>query len=314
MISTHKNMDNIPKYIYNRDVIGQSVLTEDMIELKKKVMNSNHVQTVLDEQWDDGSWGRFHSMNTSSKDPYTTEKALRRLLHLGLDKTDEPIIKAVNYMESYLKGEIELRDYREKKHDWTLLTHLFVATWLLRIDNKNALALEVAYKWAQVIEHAFEGDSFNQEAYYTAYDTILKPEKNKSYWFIENFYVVSILKGKLSSKTEKLFIDHLLNHPKGIYYIYSDYLNTPPEIFKSREANRYLEAIELIADFEYKEVLGFILPWLEENKTADDLWDMSKVVKDSMVFPLSDSWRKEINRKMDTTVRILKLIAKIGRK
>ena len=314
MILTHNNMDDIPKYIYNRDILGKSVTTEDMIELKKKVLSSDHVKKVLEEQLEDGSWGRFHSMNTSSKDPFTTEKALRRLLHLGLDKTDEPIIKAVGYMESYLKGEIELRDYREKKHDWTLLTHLFVATWLLRIDEKNILALEIAGKWAKVIENAFKDGCFNQEAYYKAYDTILKPEKNKSYWFIENFYVVSILKDKLNPITEKFFLNHLLNHPKGIYYIYSDYLNTPPEVFRNREANRYLEAIELIADYEYKEVRGFILPWLEENKTLDDLWDMSKIVKDNMVFPLSNSWRKEINRKIDTTVRILKLITKISRK
>ena len=312
MILKNYNMDDIPKYIYNRDVLGSSIITEEMIELKKRILSSDHVKKVLLEQWEDGSWGRFHSMNTSSKDPYTTEKALRRLLHLGLDKTDEPIIKAVQYMESYLKGEIELRDYVEIKHDWTLLTHLFIATWLLRIDSQNTLALEIADKWAQVIEHSFEGDCFNQAAYYKAYDAVLKPEKNKSYWFIENFYVVSILRGKLSPKTEKSFLTHLLNQPKGIYYIYSEFLNTPPENFESREANRYLEAIELIADYECREFLEFLLPWLEENKTTDDLWDMSKIVKDNMVFPLSNSWRKETNRKIDTTVRILKLITKIS--
>lgn len=169
MILTYNNMDDIPKYIYNRDILKKSIISEEMIELKKRILSSVHVKKILLEQWDDGSWGRFHSMNTSSKDPYTTEKALRRLLHLGLDKTDEPIIKAVQYMESYLKGEFELRDYVEKKHDWTLLTHLFVATWLLRIDSKNILALQIADKWAQVIEHAFEDGCFNQAAYYKVY-------------------------------------------------------------------------------------------------------------------------------------------------
>ena len=108
------------------------------------------------------------------------------------------------------------------------------------------------------------------------------------------------------------FLTHLMNHPKGIYYIYSDLLNTPPENFESRESNRYLEAIELIADYEYREFPEFLMTWLEENKTTDDLWDMSKIVKDNMVFPLSNSWRKETNRKIDTTVRILKLITKIS--
>ena len=305
-------MDEVPKYLYNRDVLGINVISVEMVELKKKILCSNHVTKILSEQWDDGSWGRFHSMNTSSKDPYTTEKAIRRLLNLGLDKNDEPIVKAVRYMESYLKGEIELRDYREKKHDWTLLTHLFVATWLLRIDSNNSLALEIADKWAQVVEHAFRSGSFNLEAYYKAYDDILKPEKDKSYWFIENFYVVSILKGRLSPEVEKNFVHYLLNQSKGIYYIYSDYLKNPPENFESREANRYLEAIELIADYGVDETLDFIQPWLDKNKTTDELWDMSKVVKDNMVFPLSTSWRKEINRKLDITIRISKLINQIN--
>jgi len=307
-------MDDVPKYLYKRDVLGINVMSEEMVELKKKILSSNHVTKILSEQWDDGSWGRFHSMNTSSKDPYTTEKAIRRLLNLGLDKNDEPIGKAVRYMESYLKGEFELRDYREKKHDWTLLTHLFVATWLLRIDSNNSLALKIADKWAQVIEHAFKSGSFNQDVYYKAYDDILKPEKNKSYWFIENFYVVSILKGRLRPEIEKSFIHYLLNQSKGIYYIYSDYLMTPPKNFESREANRYLEAIELIADYEVDGSLDFILAWLDKNKTTDDLWDMSKVVKDNMVFPLAISWRKEINRKLDITLRVSKLIHKISPK
>ncbi len=128
------DLDVIPKYIYNRDILGYDVNLPDMQHLKKKILEHPYVTSVLEQQKANGSWGGFHSMSTSNYKTYTTEMALRRLWNLGLDKDDAPIKKAINHMESFLDGDIELEDYVEKKHDWALLTRLFVATWVLTYD------------------------------------------------------------------------------------------------------------------------------------------------------------------------------------
>ncbi|GAU75436.1 hypothetical protein F3D3_0022 [Fusibacter sp. 3D3] len=79
---------------------------------------------------------------------------------LGLDKNDVPIQKALKYMALFLLGETELRDRKEKKHDWELLTRLFVSTWVRIIDSNNSIANLEAQKWAKVISAGFEGDIF----------------------------------------------------------------------------------------------------------------------------------------------------------
>lgn len=311
-------LDDIPKYVYMRDILNIDIHSAEMKTLKQRVMINPHVSKIVDLQWEDGSWGRFHSMNTTDNSDFTTEKAIRRLLNLGLDKHDLPIIKAVNYMESYLKDELDLRDHKEKKHDWKLLTRLFASTWLLRIDSSNQLALAEARKWADVVSRAFADEEFNNDEYIKVYDEILKPEKNKKYWFIENFYIVSILKGLLDDTTKSYFIKHILNSNKGIYYIYDGNLaelpnmSSIPSEFKSKATDRYLTAIDLLLDYECKDdVFTRLVNHLESKLDDDSLWDMGKSVKDKMIYPLSNSWRKELNRKIDCTIRITKVVNKV---
>lgn len=303
-------IDDIPNYILKRDVLRIDTSSQEMIEVKNKILQHDHVKKVTNIQWDDGSWGRFHSMSTTgSINLYTTEKAMRRLQNLGLDKNDTPIKKVISYMETYMKNEIQLRDYIEKKHDWYLLTRLFVSTWILRFDNENALALEEARKWAKVITHAFSQGIFNETLYKDAYIEYLNPEPNKFVWQIENFYIVSILRGLLDNDTESRFINHLINSNKGIYYIYSNNLMIPPKEFQSRESNRFLMAWQLILDFKQGRKHSSILKnWINNSRGEDGFWDNGSIAKDNLLYPLSDSWRKKINRKIDCTIRILKMV------
>jgi len=120
------DLDVIPKYLLMRDVLKVDKYSEEMTKIKNKILETKWVQDIAKLQWEDGSWGRFHSMNSSSKSSITTEAALRRLLILGLDKDDKIIQRALTYMKKYLNRELDLRDYKEKKHDWDLLTRLFV--------------------------------------------------------------------------------------------------------------------------------------------------------------------------------------------
>lgn len=307
------NIDDIPSYILKRDFLEADTSSLEMIEIKNRILQNKHVTKITNVQWDDGSWGRFHSMSTTTSDMATTEKAIRRLQNLGLDLNDEPIKKVINYMESYMRKEIELIDYNEKKHDWSLLTRLFVSTWLLRLDKDNIIATEEAKKWVNVIKKAFSEGLYNDSLYNKAYNQFLQPEPGKHIWQIENFYIVSIMRGLLDDVSEQRFINHLLNSDKGIYYIYSNNLMNPPKEFQSREASRYLMAWELLLNFKHGRKKSSILrDWIYNSLDEDGLWDNGSIVRDNMVFPLSDSWRKKINRKIDCSIRIKKMLLKMN--
>ncbi|MEJ6951373.1 hypothetical protein [Natronospora cellulosivora (SeqCode)] len=305
-------LDPIPKYILMRDVLEIDKEREDMVELKKQVLESEMVTDIIKEQWSDGSWGKFHSMAELRQSEITTEQAIRRLIALGLDKDDEVIEKALIYMEFYLLKELELRDYKEKKYDWELLSRLFVATWLRIIDPYNVTAREVAEKWGKIVSFAFSGDKFDSQAYKQAYYEVHNTPKEKEILGIQNFYIVSILSGILSEEVEKKFIDYIISSNNGIYYICEDSLSKFPDDFYSKDAIRYINAYELISKYDYgKFVMKDFLKWLHNNICRDGFWDMGQKSKDTIHLPLSNTWRKPINRKIDCTIRLQRMLTQI---
>ncbi|WP_406241990.1 hypothetical protein ACF3M2_13805 [Tissierella carlieri] len=306
------NLDPIPKYRLMRDVINLNKVNVKLANAKKEVLETKWVNDIVNLQWEDGSWGQFHSMSQFSQSIMTTEQALRRLLILGLDKEDQPIQKAFSYMERYLLREVDLRDYKEKKHDWDLLTRLFVATWMLIIDPSNELAVEIAKNWSKIITYAFSKDNYSHECYKEAYYEIHKSSKGKHMWGFQNFYVIALLAGYLPSDIESKFLDYIMNSENGIYYIYDSCLKTVPDKFCSKLASKYITACELLSSYSlFPSKCKYFIDWINENISEDGFWDMGQAVKDKIHFPLSNSWRKTIDRKIDCTVRIQALLSKL---
>ncbi|MEA4889216.1 MAG: hypothetical protein VB070_07105 [Clostridiaceae bacterium] len=102
------------------------------------------IQQIVDLQHDDGSWGCFHSLSQPTKEqPMTTEQALRRLHILGLTKDDEPIARALAYMEHNLKQPYPTV-FHEKKHDSKTYGDLMLAAWIRLFDPDNETALIIA--------------------------------------------------------------------------------------------------------------------------------------------------------------------------
>jgi len=285
-----------------------------LIEAKKAVLETKYVKDILSLQHSNGSWGYFHSLSMPGKYPMTTEQALRRLRILGLDYSDLPIKMAVQYMERYLLGEVDFPDRKEKLHDWTVLTQLMAAAQIRQFHPESKPAMEIANKWKDIIEYSFSGPGYSQERYEEAYKSVhsLKPKGGRLIDFM-NFYPLTLLQGLLAEETERKLLDYALSHPQGIYYIYDKRLNSLPAFFSSREASRYLSAIELLSGYKcVKSKLSFVSEWLLDNAGDDGFWDMGPSVRDNIVFPLSDSWRKALSRKIDCTVRIIILLDKIG--
>lgn len=306
-----QDLDVIPRYLLMRDVLKVNKYSEEMIGIKNRIMETKWVKDIAALQWEDGSWGQFHSMSTSSKKWITTEGALRRLLILGLDKDDDMMQRALAYMKRYLNREIDLRDRKEKKHDWDLLTRLFVAAWVLQIEPSNNEAKAIAADWAKVITCAFSKDTYDHEAYMEAYFEIHKPQKGKYLWGFQNYYLVSLLPGFLDPNVESKYLDYLISAEKGIYYIYDGSLRKAPVDFCSKEASRFINAYELLSRYPSAgiQVQGFI-NWVQQHISNDGFWDMGHRVQDKINFPLSDSWRKPLDRKIDCTVRLLRVLSR----
>lgn len=264
-------------------------------------------------QESDGKWGWFHSLSQFYNSPITTEQALRRLERLGYTIEDECIQKSVNYMNDCLIGKNDIPDRKEKLHNWDIFTSLILATWIRRFTRDNSNANKVAKQWSEIISAAFINGTYNNETYIGAYTDIfrLKPNGSRFLDFV-SFYQISLISDCLNENTEKAVIDYVINKDGGIYYIYSDKISVLPRTFESKEASRYIAAIELLSEYKYaKHKLNYVIEWLNDNRNKNGKWDMGKAANAKIYFPLSDDWRKQGTRENDCTERITNLMKRL---
>lgn len=256
-------------------------------------------QQIIAMQNNDGTWGNeFHSLSIpNNKKPLTTEQALRRLKHLGFTILDAPIKKSVDCMVACQNVERKIDNYREKGRDWDLFTKLMLSTWVKIFHPQNVVALECAKYWVSMIETGFADGKYDNDTGEVDFVT---------------FYEMNLLQGLLSESTESRMLDYVINHEKGIYYIYNKRISELPKEFQSVETSRYLEAIDILSGYKLaKEKLGFVVKWLEDNKDENGQWDLGAKAKDNLYFPLSDSWRSAEYRKADCTAKITAIINKL---
>jgi hypothetical protein len=308
------NIDPVPKYRLLRDIVKLPEDEPQLVTAKEEVLRTKWVIDLISLQQPNGSWGYFHSLSTKSDYTITTEQALRRLRILGLDYRDKCIQKAVGYMKRYLLGEEDFPDRKEKLHDWTIATHLMIAAQIRLFLPEDKLAVNIAHKWKDIIEYAFSGSEYSQKLYEEAYEeTFHKKPRGGRLVDFTNFYPLTLLSGLLSGDAESKVLDYVISRPEGIYYIYDKCLGVLPEDFASKQASRYLAAVELLSGYSAaKEKFSYVVKWLQENCGEDGFWDMGASTKDGIQYPLSASWKKDINRKIDCTVRVASLLVKLG--
>lgn len=283
----------------------------------KKETQNKWIKRILDLQLEDGSWGYFHSLSYPSKEqPLTTEQALRRLSVLGLDARDEPIRRALQYIEQCASGARTIPDRAEVKSDWNLFLNTVYATWLKILTPEHPLAVRTSRQWSKIIEETFSEGAFSQERYNKAYREILTPQGKKIDYFksFVNFYPLTLLQGVLKEETENKMFDYILNEPSGIYYLgYPHAMAQLPELFESRETSRYLAGLELLAGYSVApQKLAFAVEWLNRMCDENGEWDLGAASKDGIHFPLSDSWQKAETRRRDCTQRIVKLLDRLS--
>lgn len=271
--------------------------------------NGKWANKIISFQEEDGGWGCFHTLSMISNTSYTTEQALRRLEVLGFSICDECIKRAVDYMNECLTGKNDIPDRKEKGCDWNVFRDLILATWIRRFTHNNIAANKIAAMWSNIITLAFANGSYSHKAYIEGYQTAFgnKPHGGRLSDFV-SFYQVSLLQGELGEQTESLMLDYILNRKEGIYYTYEGCIAELPKSFQSKNASRYLGAIELLCG--YKKVapkLQFVAEWLNTQRFDNNVWDMGYDAKDGVYFPLSDRWDNKL-RIADCSYRIEKIL------
>jgi len=286
-----------------RHLLGQSV----------DYTQSKWYRQLADAQWPDGSWGRFHSMDSSVKQVFTTtEAALRRAWDMGLPKDDPVAAKCIALMERYLRGEQAWLDRTEVHRDggrsFPIAFRFIIAANLSRFDPDNPLLASRREICAKNLRKAFEGGTLDEEIWWRENrrdDEIhLHPYMIQPAWLLQNCDC-------MDDELQRKFLDYLWHREKGIYYI-SRFPPCEKRNLEDKEFLMWLGIFEALCGFSlFPEFMrDGALPRLLHEAERLMHGDIALPAPAPMIGHYAESWRDKDKRKVDLLLRMARIIAK----
>lgn len=302
--------DPIPEFIILKEFKGLSPDSSEYQNAYDRVCNHPFVKKIENEQNDRGFWPPFHGH---------TEDMIRRCLSLGLDKDHQCLKRVSDYLRKVLDNE-ESWDQFEKQDNIRWWPEMFVplvsAAMLSLIEPTCEIVGLHRRRWADFAKTAFSKGYYDKEAearaqheyfgfmtkrtipafgYYNL--ILLAPTDNENY---------------LTDETDQLLVDYCMNITDHIYYVYncklSDFVPIDTKRRDSRDFCHWLRALSLVSQFNgWKKYKDKYIEWILRQRNEDGFWELPRR-PDLFNFPLSDSWRTQKNRIIDSTIMVLRFL------
>ena len=302
--------DPVVRFRLKRDVLRQPVseLVADKIELTA----NPGVQQLIQEQHPNGSWGRFHSRDSQSKQKIiTTEAGVERGSALGLDASHSAFCRTVDYLTQLLQGEIQFPDRAERNDRWPTGVQLFVASTLAQLKPNHPFVDDAWELWVEIAARTFLDGDYNPAAETLAHSDLTGATVKDSYLVLSNKYALTLLSAR-SEKLPKQLRTQLLrwvwSRPEGINYLGVPAAYLPVDAHPGI-VDRWFTTQEQLSRFaDWHNIAGETIDWLWSQQGEDGFWDFGQRSPQSFYFPLSLNWRKPLHRKFDWTTRVLALL------
>jgi len=242
-------MDPFPRYIFKKEILRETPAAADI----EAIHSSKWYKQLAGEQWDDGSWGRFHSMDSriAAKQKFvSTEAALRRSHELGLTKDDPVVAKCITLMERYVRGEVAWRDYVEKHHDngksFIFCRPFLTAANINLFDPDNPVIKPLRDVVAETIKTAFSTGSFDENFWrrkVSAYHvpSIAHPGIAYSLMLLQK-------SDCMDDGLQRQYLNYIWNKKEGIYYI-SNFAVSEKRCLEDKKFTTWLSTLELLSGF-----------------------------------------------------------------
>jgi len=305
--------DPAQKYIMVKEIHGKHPSSSAYLIAYNGMKQSKWYRELAAEQWEDGSWGMFHTMDAKAeKKPrfLTTEAALGRAHELSLPKDDPIIVKAAELLERYARGEETWRD-RIEMHKDNGKGHMYCrpfmsAAQLGMFDPDNSAIRPLLGVVANKVETAFSSGTFDGEFW----DREVREYRVPVIAHPGNMYGSMLLQcsGCLDDNLQRLYLEYMMNSENGIYYV-SRIPLSDKQTFESGNFRQWLGMLELLSGFTlFPKLIGtVVLPHLL-NETERIIND--EVVLDNHKTRYAEDWRNKDKRKTDAVLRIARLLAK----
>ncbi|HVN55278.1 MAG TPA: hypothetical protein VMT46_13175 [Anaerolineaceae bacterium] len=304
----------VPRFRLVRDVLRLSTADPPSVEARTAMLESRWVGELKENQHADGTWGRFHSRDSSLRSRFpTTELAIYRALALGLDPESDVLKKAAGFCCKVLAGEATWSDPPEKHEGWPVNIRFITAGTLARIDARHPAVSDPASIWTGIVERTFQSGTYDATAERAAHLALNGIRKKGKYLKLAGLYPLLLLSSpgsELPPALEQPLLKWVWNKEDGIYYVYGGCLSRPPQM-NAKEFSDWMDGLEIISRFgSWRVIAREGMEWIWRQRGPDCLWDFGPAVRRSPYFPLAESWRRPGERKVDCSVRILALLRK----
>jgi hypothetical protein len=303
----------VVRYRLLRDVLKVNPGDSELQHARRAVENSRSIQGLAAEQWEDGSWGAFHSRDSRRRQKIiTTEVGVERGLNLGLDTSHPVLINASEYVRNVMLGKIIFPDRHEKNDRWSTGLRLFLASTLSLIHPRDPLLDADRVLWSEIADRTFQSGEYNAENEIQAHAELTGATVEGSYLVISGKYQLNILgstPGTLPQYLELVLLQWLWGKQDSIGYLGIPLGNLPPNQ-KPGPFDRWLVSLELLARL-FPAWVNFAqnpIEWIWEQRNTQGFWDFGPRPASMTYLPLSDNWRRRKDRQFDWTTRILILL------
>ena len=241
----------------------------------------------------------------------TTEFAVGRAIGLGLTRDDDLLSKAVDYLEGLLTGEIRWPEGKEANDRWPVGQEMFVSATLAQIEPSNKLLGPVYDKWTRIAENTFESGRYDAEKERQAHCELTgATTMRNSYLVLNNRYSLILLgnvQDCLDDDVEHALVDWIWNHPRGMGYLDAP-LHAPFSEIGHNTVERWFASQEILSRFRsWRAKACKTMQEIRTSQNADGLWDFGPKAR-SRNLRLSETWRKQKDRVIDHSVRVLALL------
>lgn len=307
-----ENPDPVVRLRLLRDVLKVPSYADKIIQARQQMLKNRWMLELKREQEKDGSWGRFHSMDSKSKKKIkTTEFGVKRGLALGLEATDSIFRDTVRYLSCLLDGTVDFPDPPERNDRWRTGVQLFTAATLAQIQPDLPILDEVWDLWANIARRTLASGIYNPDVEIRAHRELTGASVKDSYLLLDNQYALALLgsrAARLPSNTERALVAWVWHKKDGVRYLGVP-LSSPPHHLTPGTLDRWFTSLELLSCFpSWREFAKDVIDWLWTQRNQEGFWDFGPRASTSFYLPLSESWRKRQNRQYDYSTRVLALL------
>jgi len=208
------------------------------------------IKKLADEQHSDGSYGRFHTMNSKLKQSIpTTQAAVWLMYDNSLTRDNEICNKTCLYMEHLLNNLSQWPDAWEGNKWFKYAVPLFIASSLALFGSEDKKYREVCNIWINILVKAFEVGDYSKEKINATSKVSLGVEIDGSYIGLHSLNNIALYAYNIDYipvEIQRAYIKWLHNYDRVIAYTNTRLDN----LTKSVESTRIISLLSRFNGYE----------------------------------------------------------------